>query len=69
MDWISQFPAVVFSDGQVMWNVIGEFNTQCDLILSSFPFDSQVCSIEVCDLILPGVAVNVTSLDDIRLGN
>ena len=41
------FRVVVESDGTVIWEFGGVMKTSCALDISNYPFDRQVCNVEV----------------------
>ena len=51
----SEFRAAISSEGWVSWHIYHKFVTRCPVDLTFLPFDSQICKIEIMNIIMSGL--------------
>ena len=60
-----QLPVRIFSNGTLEWipNIVTR--TQCDIVVTNYPFDTQICEIEISAVVSAGREIDLqpTSLD------
>ena len=61
INWIQYMMAMVFPNGRVIFIIRSDFQTTCSLDMTSFPFDSQTCYVDICLQMYPANNVNLTT--------
>ena len=61
INWIQYMMAMVFPTGRVIFIIRSDFQTTCSLDMTSFPFDSQTCYVDICLQMYPASSVNLTT--------
>ena len=61
INWIQYMMAMVFPNGRVIFIIRSDFQTTCSLNMTSFPFDSQTCYVDMCLQMYPTNNVNLTT--------
>ena len=61
INWIQYMMAMVFPNGRVIFIIRSDFQTTCSLNMTSFPFDSQTCYVDMCLQMYPANNVNLTT--------
>ena len=61
INWIQYMMAMVFPNGRVIFIIRSDFQTTCSLDMTSFPFDSQTCYVDMCLQMYPANNVNLTT--------
>ena len=59
-EWYKLFKVKIFSDGHIMWSPGGVFTADCDIDVTLYPFDTQICYFKFENWIYSGDKVNLT---------
>ena len=68
----TDYRATVNAEGYITWNIYGKFVTRCPVDLTFLPFDTQVCNIELINVMmsmgqLPKIAI-VVNESEVEVG-
>ena len=50
----SEFRAAISANGYLTWHIYHKFVTRCPVDLTFLPFDSQICKIEIINIMMSG---------------
>ena len=54
-------PVRVTSQGVVTWYPISSVTTSCEMDISQYPFDTQVCTVDIIGYSYPIIEMNITT--------